>query len=85
MPRYRYKCSECEEEAIIYHLYNETVNECLACRSVGTMVKQLTTPQYRSKKAETSRVGDVTKEFIELNREVLEDEKKKREVFDESV
>tara|TARA_R100000152_G_C6714485_1_gene141512 strand:- start:447 stop:704 length:258 start_codon:yes stop_codon:yes gene_type:complete len=85
MPRYRYKCSECEEEAIVYHLSHEQVHECLACRSVDTMVKQLTIPQYRNKKTSTSRIGDLTKEFIEINREVLEDEKNKREDFDDSA
>mgnify|MGYP003110642875 CR=1 FL=1 len=85
MPRYRYKCSECETEAIVYHLYHETLDECLECRTPGAMVRQLTTPQYRKKTESVTRAGDITKEFIELNREVLNKEKNKREDYDEST
>jgi hypothetical protein len=47
------------------------------------MVRQLTTPQYRKKIESVSRTGDITKKFIELNREVLDEEKNKREEYDE--
>tara|TARA_R100000008_G_scaffold81796_1_gene65417 strand:+ start:523 stop:672 length:150 start_codon:yes stop_codon:yes gene_type:complete len=49
------------------------------------MVRQLTTPQYRKKTESVTRAGDITKEFIELNREVLNKEKNKREDYDEST
>lgn len=83
MPRYRYKCAECDIEAIVYHLYHETPDECLFCRAPGTMVRQLTTPQYRKKIESVAHTGDITKEFIELNREVLDEEKNKREDYNE--
>lgn len=83
MPRYRYKCDECGTEAIAYHLYLETLDECLECRTPGAMTRQLTTPQYRKKIESVSRTGDITKEFIELNREVLDEEKSKREEYDD--
>jgi hypothetical protein len=47
------------------------------------MVRQLTTPQYRKKIESVAHPGDITKEFIELNREVLDEEKNKREDYDE--
>lgn len=84
MPRYRYKCAECGTEAIAYHLYHETLDECLECRAPSaSMEKQLTTPQYRKEIESVSHTGDITKKFIELNREVLDEEKNKREEYDE--
>jgi predicted nucleic acid-binding Zn ribbon protein len=83
MPRYRYKCSECQTEATIFHLYNEVVSECLACRARDTMEKLLTTPQYKNKSQNGPRkTGEVTKEYIELNREILETEKKQRKDYE---
>ena len=83
MPRYRYKCDNCGVEAMVYHLIHETVDECLACRQRQTMVKQLTTPQYKTKiEQQSQKIGDITEEFIDLNREILNQEKEKREDYD---
>jgi len=48
------------------------------------MVKMLTTPLYKSKPTESQKIGETTKEYIEKNREILEQEKKnaKRETYD---
>ena len=83
MPRYRYKCDNCGVEAMVYHLIQETVDECLACRQRQTMVKQLTTPQYKTKiEQQPQKIGAITEEFIDLNREILNQEKEKREDYD---
>ena len=83
MPRYRYKCDNCGVEAMVYHLIHEPVDECLACRQRQTMVKQLTTPQYKTKiEQQSQKIGDITEEFIDLNREILNQEKEKREDYD---
>ena len=67
MPRYRYKCDNCGVEAMVYHLIHETVDECLACRQRQTMVKQLTTPQYKTKiEQQPQKIGAITEEFIDL-------------------
>jgi len=83
MPRYRYKCDNCGVEAMLFHLIHETIDECLACREQHTMVKQLTTPQYKTKIEQRSqKIGAITEEFIEMNREILNQEKEKREDYD---
>jgi|TARA_Y100000310_G_scaffold61394_1_gene56657 hypothetical protein len=47
------------------------------------MIKQLTTPFYKKKTEQQSqKVGKLTKDFIELNKEVLEEEKAKREEYE---
>mgnify|MGYP003155075782 FL=1 len=46
------------------------------------MVKQLTTFLYRNASEQTQKVGELTKEYIERNREILEEEKAKREDYE---
>lgn len=83
MPRYCYKCENCGSEATIFHLIDETVDECLACRSRNTMIKQLTRPLYKTKtEQQAQKVGSLTEEYIDLNREILNEEKQKREDYD---
>lgn len=87
MPRYNYKCTSCNIEQTIFHSISETVELCTNCQKTGTMVKLLTTPFYKnSKNTKTEKVGDLTKSYIEQNREVLEQEKKeaKRETYEPS-
>ena len=83
MPRYSYKCSSCEFEQIIFHSISEEIDFCTNCENVGTMIKLLTTPVYK-KKTNKSQVGEMTREYIEMNREVLEQEKEnaKRETYE---
>lgn len=84
MPRYNYKCTNCQEESTIFHLISETVELCTNCQESGTMIKLLTTPLYKNKKVEQQKVGETTKEYIEKNREILEQEKRnaKRESYE---
>ena len=84
MPRYNYKCSNCEVEVTITHLMDDKVDFCTICEESDTMVKLLTTPLYKRKKESPQKVGETTKEHIEQNREILEQEKMraKRETYD---
>ena len=83
MPRYVYKCSECEQLSTIFHLISEIVEECPVCLKNNTLSKQLTTPLYKNKnEQQAQKVGELTKEFIEKNKEVLKKEKAKRENYD---
>lgn len=86
MPRYSYKCASCAHESLIFHLIDETIDICTNCANAGTMEKQLTTPTYLSKAEKQEKVGDVTKEYIEANKELLEAEKQKAksETYDPS-
>lgn len=87
MPRYRYKCEECEEETTVFHLMNEVHTDCESCNSSNTLKKLLTTP-IKSVKIDNgnyhNKVGVTTREFIEANREILKEEKTKakEEVYD---
>jgi hypothetical protein len=60
------------------HSYKETLTDCKHCNAENTLVKVLSVPYYGvknlSKKDQT--VGDVTNEYIDANKEILEDLKK---------
>ncbi len=76
MPRYNYQCSSCEVNMIIVHSMNDKIDFCTNCQEFGTMVKLLTTPLYKNRNTDIQKIGETTKEYIEKNREILEQEKK---------
>ena len=79
MPRYRYVCSACENEKMIFHLFGEKIDlNCLECEGENTLQRALTSPTYALPAPQhTSKVGAITKEYIEKNKEILEEEKRK--------
>jgi len=79
MPRYRYVCCMCEDEKIIFHLFEEAVDlSCHTCNTPAALQRALTSPTYLIPAAEQqTKVGAVTEEYIEKNREILEEEKRK--------
>tara|TARA_R100000315_G_scaffold62443_2_gene44030 strand:+ start:1564 stop:1833 length:270 start_codon:yes stop_codon:yes gene_type:complete len=80
MPRYRYTCSECGGEQIKFHLYDEVVElDCSLCDSTGTLRKALSVPCYKFQETSSrdKPVGEITREYIEKNRAILEKEKER--------
>ena len=87
MPRYNYQCSSCDTFVTIIHLIDEEIDFCTNCKQFGTMVKQLTKPTLSAKQDNSKKtVGVLTKEYIELNKELLEEEKLKArsELYDKT-
>jgi len=76
MPRYTYRCTECEELSIIFHLSNELEKECPKCAASNGLVKMLssftTSPKHHNK----LKVGETTEEFIQEARGELQQQKK---------
>ena len=75
MPRYRYMCHFCMREFTAMHSWKEDQEACVRCES--TEISKLLTKPSRSlptEQAETT--GQVTKEYIDSNKEILEDMKK---------
>ena len=76
MPRYRYRCEECEEDFVILHSIADTQKECTLCGH-ESITKMLGKPVVLKKKQTNSRdTGSLTNEYIEANRELLSDMKK---------
>ena len=89
MPRYRYQCTACENEAKVFHLMDESYTDCVECGTIDSMKKMLTSPLKKvitEDASNNSQVGNITKEYIEANREILEVEKQsaKREFYEPS-
>ena len=80
MPRYRYRCNNCDDEKVLFHGFDETPPlSCSNCLSENTLQKVIGTLYFKSKEntANGQAVGQLTKDYIEENRKILEDEKKK--------
>ena len=83
MPRYCYRCNECEYEYDIWHSMTERETTCPQCRNEGSLFK---IPQFTTKTEQEIEyaVGDRVKEFIEETRKDVKTMKEeiKREVYE---
>ncbi len=80
MPRYRYRCSNCDDEKVMFHGFDEAPPlNCSKCLSENTLQKVVGNLYFKTKENTNTgqAVGQLTKEYIEENRKVLEEEKKK--------
>ena len=78
MPRYRYQCNECQEIITVFHRIEESYEDCNKCEQKQTMEKLLSTPFIIKKEIPNNLdrpVGEITTEYIEINREILEQQK----------
>jgi len=80
MPRYKYQCSTCKHVVIVFHGMNEkfTNRKCILCNTEDAMKKALTRPTIVQNDLieQEQEVGEITKEYIESNREILDQQKK---------
>ena len=77
MPRYQYQCTECEFIKTYFHGLTESIDTCEKC-GLQTMKKVLTNKFFTFNKdaPKGKKTGDITKKYIEDNREILETQKK---------
>jgi putative FmdB family regulatory protein len=77
MPRYKYMCTECTLIYTVFHNINEVFVDCQECGALQSMQKLLSTPNIiKKQEQEKIKIGDLTKEYIEENRKILEKQKK---------
>ena len=79
MPRYRYRCEDCKKEQLIFHLIKEVITKCPLCAVQNQMKKILTTPNIITDNGSEpeEEVGEITKQYIEANRDILKQQKEK--------
>ena len=84
MPKYCYKCPECESEMEVRHGMTERLEECKLCQYQGvlTRIPQLTNIVRKQQQGEKS-AGSLVKEYIEENKKILKEEKKTRIEYNE--
>ena len=77
MPRYRYMCEECGFEQMKFHLISESPKYfCSVCYVPAEMYRALTTPQIMKEEPQgPTKIGQLTKEYIESNKEILKNQK----------
>ncbi len=78
MPRYRYQCNECQEIITVFHRIEESYEDCNKCEQKQTMKKLLSTPfiiKTENMPDKDRPVGEITHEYIDINREILEQQK----------
>jgi len=78
MPRYRYMCDECTLTFTVLHGINEVLVKCQECGAPQSMRKLLSTPIIIKDDIiiKENKIGELTKEYIEANRKILEEQKK---------
>ena len=78
MPRYIYKCQNCEVVFQTIHSIKEKLKDCEACEEEDTLVRIPSMPMVLTKKEDKQKrqVGSLVKEYIENVKEDLKDEKR---------
>tara|TARA_Y100000034_G_C6750831_1_gene333734 strand:- start:284 stop:535 length:252 start_codon:yes stop_codon:yes gene_type:complete len=73
MPKYCYKCKECDHQFDVRHAMGDRLFNCDECGFFESLVR---IPQMTTKPIEQtrSRVGDKVKEFIRSNKESLKEQ-----------
>jgi len=90
MPRYKYQCSDCGHVVLVFHGINDkfSTKRCIMCEGPHGLQKILTRPVIvnNSPGEEEQEVGELTKEYIESNRDILDQQKKeaKKETYEPS-
>jgi len=72
-------CEECTLVFTVFHGINEVRLDCHECGATQSMRKLLSTPIVIKDNIniKENKVGELTKEYIEINRKILREEKDK--------
>tara|TARA_R100001163_G_C4971642_1_gene131309 strand:+ start:65 stop:307 length:243 start_codon:yes stop_codon:yes gene_type:complete len=79
-------CDECTLTFTVLHGINEVLVKCQECGAEQSMRKLLSTPIIIKDDIaiKENKIGELTKEYIEANREILEQEKARKETHEPS-
>ena len=79
MPRYSYKCSDCNEVVEVWHSITEKLENCQACNKEHCMEKipsNFSLAFNKENSKSSSRPGDLVKQSIEEFKQDLKQQKK---------
>jgi len=82
MPRYNYKCNQCDLEMELVHSMSEVATDCIKCDTKNSLKKQLSIPRIDSKTKAPKNVGGAVKESIEEYKQRVDSERGIWEDFD---
>ncbi len=78
MPKYSYQCTLCDHIFSVYHSMGEDLSNCPECKSENSLKKDVSRVYIRKDfvRSDTNKkVGELTREAIEENREILKSQK----------
>jgi putative FmdB family regulatory protein len=75
MPKYVYKCKECEFVKEVVHSMQEKLKDCQECDKIGTLMRVPSFSLAISKQDEAVSSGTRVKDFIEEARNELKEER----------
>ena len=79
MPKYTYKCTECDTIVVKYHGMKDRAHDCAQCNKEGSLRRVMTRISLQDRAINDKKpVGSVVKKFIEDAREEIETEKRER-------
>lgn len=74
MPRYTYKCNECDEIFEVVHSMSERLTHCEQCNTIESLVK---IPHQIATQFKDKEVGKVIDSYIEEAKEEIREEKRR--------
>ena len=81
MPKYAYRCNECDNEFEIYHSINDKLKNCESCESVESLTRIPSLTIRVVKKVDKTKVGEVVNSHIEdARRELIKEKEKLKKV-----
>jgi|ETNvirnome_6_100_1030635.scaffolds.fasta_scaffold01283_10 putative FmdB family regulatory protein len=75
MPKYKYRCADCEQEFVAFHPIKEKLRDCTVCGIVDSLVRLPGVFVSDTTLPKESRAGALVEEKIKQFREELEKQK----------
>lgn len=75
MPRYTYKCSECNETFQTFHGMSETLSKCEICGSIDCLKRVYDKISFKTKTLEKTGAEQRVNEFIKDSKQILDKHK----------
>ena len=77
MPKYSYKCTACDYNFFIRHAIKEVYEKCPECGLDNSLLKEINNVAIKKiSQANAQHVGELTKQYIEENKDLLKTYKK---------
>jgi predicted nucleic acid-binding Zn ribbon protein len=85
VPKYCYRCKECDLEFETRHGIKERLYDCDNCENSETLqrIPQLTNIIRSNQEVGKQKAGSLVKEYIEENKKLLKEERKQRIEYNE--
>ena len=75
MPKYLYRCSNCDEQLFVVHAISEKVADCDICNSLGTLKKLPPSFTLSKEVKEEKKIGDEVEAAIRNFKDDLDKDK----------